>query len=73
MGTFFANPAEPLPSEIFRVTLNEGIPQAATPVYADQGRAIGGASVAAVLGQRLLIGSPLDDKILDCTMESNTR
>lgn len=66
MGAFFSDPSKPAPSEIFRVALNQGIPQSATPVYA--GRGIGGASVAAVIGKRLLIGSPLDDKILDCTM-----
>jgi len=68
MGAFFANPSNPAPSEVFRVTLSDGVPQAATPVYSDLGQSIGGASVAAVLGQRLLIGSPLDAKILDCTM-----
>jgi arylesterase/paraoxonase len=68
MGAFFADPAKPAPSQVFRVALSDGVPQAATPVYSDLGQGIGGASVAAVLGQRLLIGSPLDAKILDCTM-----
>ena len=56
------------PSEIFRVSLSDGISQSASLVYADLGQGIGGASVAAVIGRRMLIGSPLDDKILDCTM-----
>lgn len=68
MRRYFADPSKPAPSEVFRVTLRDGIPQSAALVYADLGHAIGGASVAAVIGKRMLIGSPLDDKILDCTM-----
>ena len=70
MGAFFADPSKPAPSEVFRVDLSDGMPRAATLIYSDLGQGIGGASVAAVLGQRLLIGSPLDAKILDCTMAS---
>jgi arylesterase / paraoxonase len=68
MGAFFADPAKPAPSQVFRVALSDGVPQAATLTYSDRGEGIGGASVAAVLGRRLLVGSPLDAKILDCTM-----
>lgn len=68
MASFRADSARPAPSEIFAVTLAKGAPQSATPVFADDGTKIGGSSVAAVLGHRLLIGSPLDRKILDCTM-----
>lgn len=70
MGAFFADPSKPAPSEVFRVALSDGVPQAATLIYSDRGPGIGGASVAAVLGNRMLIGSPLDAKILDCTMAS---
>jgi len=66
MAQFRSDRAKPAPSEIFEVTLENDIPKAATLVYA--GSQIGGSSVAAVIGKRLLIGSPLDDKILDCTM-----
>jgi arylesterase/paraoxonase len=69
LGAFFADPSKPAPSEVFRIDLSDGVPQAATPVYSDLGNGIGGASVAAVLGNRMLIGSPLDAKILDCTMD----
>jgi arylesterase/paraoxonase len=68
MAAFRADPAKPSPSEIFEIVLSGGIPQAATPVYTNKGDEIGGSSVAAVSGDRLLIGSPLDDKILDCRM-----
>ena len=50
------------------MTLSGGIPQSATPVFTDDGKKIGGSSVAAVDGQRILIGSPLDDHILDCRL-----
>lgn len=56
------------PSEIFRITLENGVPRDYTLVYADLGSHIGGSSVGAVAGDRLLIGSPLDTKILNCTM-----
>jgi len=68
MAQFRSDAAKPAPSEIFEVTLENDIPKAATIVYADGGAEIGGASVAAVTGRRMLIGSPLDDKLLDCTM-----
>jgi arylesterase/paraoxonase len=68
MAQFRSDRAKPAPSEIFEVTLGNDIPKNATLVYADSGSQIGGSSVAAVIGKRLLIGSPLDDKILDCTM-----
>lgn len=67
MAQFRSDASKPAPSEIFKVTLENDIPKAATLAYA--GSQIGGSSVAAVIGNRLLIGSPLDDKILDCTME----
>jgi len=66
MAAFRADPSKPAPSEVFRVTLAGGIPQSATPVFTDDGKKIGGSSVAAVDGNRMLIGSPLDDHILDC-------
>jgi arylesterase / paraoxonase len=55
------------PSQIFRVSLASGEPQEAQQVYGNDGTQIAGASVGASLGKRLLIGSSLDDKLLDCT------
>ncbi len=69
MATYRSDPAKPAPSEIFRVTLSNDIPQSAATIYANMGDEIGGASVAAVSGQRMLIGSPLDNKVLDCRMD----
>lgn len=55
------------PSQVFRVSLASGEPQESQQVYGNDGNEIAGASVGASLGKRLLIGSSLDDKLLDCT------
>ena len=69
MAAWRSDRAKPAPSEIFRIVLANGIPQSATIVYANLGAEIGGSGVAAVTGKRMLIGSPLDNKILDCRMD----
>ena len=69
MAAYRADPAKPAPSEIFKVTLADGLPQGATVIYTNLGNEIGASSVATVTGHRLLIGSPFDTKILDCTMD----
>ncbi len=69
MAAWRADPAKPAPSQIFRLTTADGVATAATPVYTDLGGGIGGSSVGAVSGNRLLIGSPLDNHILDCRMD----
>ncbi|MEJ0043935.1 MAG: SMP-30/gluconolactonase/LRE family protein [Rhizomicrobium sp.] len=68
MNAFRSDPSKPAPSEIFKIALANDIPQSATLVYADLGKQIGGSSVAAVSGDRMLIGSPLDNHILDCRL-----
>ena len=68
MIRYIGDPSKPSPSEIFRVSAKDGIPQAATLVYANMGKEIGAASVGAVADGHLLIGSPFDDKILDCKL-----
>lgn len=65
---YAADRMKPSPSEIVRIPVDAGVPQAGTRIYADSGRQIGGASVGAVIGDRLFIGSPFDDKVLDCTL-----
>jgi arylesterase/paraoxonase len=69
MAAWRSDPSKPAPSQIFKVTLAGGIPQSATAVYSNLGGEIGGSSVAAVTGSRMLIGSALDTKILDCRMD----
>jgi len=65
---YAADRTKPSPSEIFRLPVQAGAPQAAALVYANSGRQIGAASVGAALGAKLFIGSPFDDKVLDCTL-----
>ncbi|HUO88399.1 MAG TPA: SMP-30/gluconolactonase/LRE family protein [Rhizomicrobium sp.] len=68
MAVWRSDPSRPAPSQIFKVTLADGIPKSAIAVYTNAGGEIGGSSVAAVSGRRMLIGSPFDTKILDCRM-----
>jgi arylesterase/paraoxonase len=68
MAKYRGDPSKPAPSEIFRVAVHDGIPQAASLVYANMGEEIGASSVGAVADGHLLIGSPFDNKILDCRL-----
>ena len=68
MAAFRADPKKPAPSEIFRVETQNGVPRSAAVVYANMGSQIGGSSVGATADGHLLIGSPLDDKILNCKL-----
>lgn len=63
---FNADPHQRAPSQIFRVTLNGGVPQQAEQVYGNDGTEIGGASIAALGGKQMLIGSSLDGRLLSC-------
>jgi arylesterase/paraoxonase len=62
------DPAKPSPTEIFRIATKGGIPQSATPVYADQGKQIGAGSVGVAADGTLAIGSIFDPKILICRL-----
>ena len=64
---FAADPAKRTASQIFRISLLSGVPQESAQVYGNDGREIAAASIGASTGKRLLIGSSLDDKLLDCT------
>jgi arylesterase/paraoxonase len=64
---FAADPKKPAPSQVFRVNLISGAPRDAPQVYGNDGSEIGGAGIAASSGKRLLIGSSLDGKLLECT------
>ena len=67
MAAYSRDPNGPRPpSEIFKIAMTAGIPQSADLVYA--GTDIGGSSVAAVMGNRMLIGGPLADRVLDCKL-----
>ena len=69
VNQFRADPGKPSPSEVFRVSLDKsGVPQSYETIFANDGGQIGASSSAAVVGQRLLIGSVLDDKMLECQL-----
>jgi hypothetical protein len=69
MAAFRSHPDRPAPSEIFKVSLDgAGVPQSASVVYANMGEQIGGSAGATVTGNRMLIGGPLTDHLLDCRM-----
>ena len=63
---FAADPKKPAPSQVFRVNLISGAPRDAAQVYGNDGSEIGGAGIAVSSGKRLLIGSSLDGRLLDC-------
>jgi len=64
VNAFRRDAGAPAPSQVFRAAVSNGLPQAATLVYS--GTEIGAASAAAVVDDRLLIGSALDHGLLDC-------
>ncbi|HVZ28555.1 MAG TPA: hypothetical protein VG798_07875, partial [Rhizomicrobium sp.] len=58
-----AGPGKPATSQVFHVGLAD---KSVQQVYGNAGAEISGASVALSLNNRLLIGSPIDGKLLDC-------
>jgi arylesterase/paraoxonase len=65
---FLTDPDHRPSSQVFRVSLANGVPQLAQHVYGNGGGDIAAAGVAASAGKRLLIGSSLDGKLLDCSL-----
>jgi len=67
---FEVDPGKPSPSAVFRVHLDkDGVPQRYDTLYANDGQEIGAASSAAVWNGHLIIGSALDNKILECPVK----
>ena len=62
-----ADPAKRAPSQLFRVSLLNGVPQDKEQVYGNDGRELSGASVGISADKTLLIGSSLDGRLLNCT------
>lgn len=69
-ATYLADRARPAPSQIFDVALANGVPTAAEPIFSNNGNEIGAAAAVSAAGNRLFIGSGLDDKVLECTTDS---
>ncbi len=63
---FTADPDARPTSQIFRIAIQSGAPKAAEQVYGNDGSLLAGAQTGAAFGRRLLIGSSLDGKLLDC-------
>ena len=69
VNAFRTDASKPSPSQVVRVSLDKsGVPTGYETIFADEGGLIGASSAAAVVGKRLLIGSVLDSKLLDCDM-----
>jgi hypothetical protein len=62
-----ADPAKRAPSQLFRVSLLNGVPQDKEQIYGNDGRELSGASVGISADKTLLIGSSLDGRLLNCT------
>jgi len=58
------------PSQVLKIKVSDGSFEVES-VYLNNGDPIAGSSVAAVKGNRMLIGSVFDNKILDCTFNNN--
>jgi arylesterase / paraoxonase len=56
-------------SQVFRVSLLNGVPQDSSQIYGNGGNEIAAASVAVSSAQGLLIGSSLDGRLLNCTQK----
>ena len=69
VSAFRRDPADPAPSQVFRVSIEAGKPQSAMLIYSNEGSQIGAADTVAVADNRLLIGSALDRKLLDCALQ----
>jgi arylesterase / paraoxonase len=64
-----ADPGKRAASQILRVSLINGVPQSKTQVYGNDGSQLAGASVAVAAGNRLLMGSSLDTKLIACSQK----
>jgi arylesterase/paraoxonase len=64
VGAHAKDAKEPSPSQVFRVTPGGDVEE----IYLDDGTQISGSSVAAVRGDRLLVGQIFDNGFLDCVM-----
>jgi arylesterase/paraoxonase len=69
VGAHAADPAEQSPSQVLRIPASGAGGYAVEEVYLDLGDQLSASSVAAVRGDRLLIGAVYDPRFLDCRMQ----
>jgi arylesterase/paraoxonase len=63
------DPGKRASSQLVRVQVINGVPQGVEQIYGNDGSELAGASVALSTGNRLLIGSSLDSRLLGCTQK----
>jgi arylesterase/paraoxonase len=56
------------PSQVFVVSVVNGVPAAANLIFADDGHRVNGVSIGASWKNRLFMGGPLDNKVTDCLL-----
>ena len=64
-----ADPGKRAASQILRASLINGVPQSKAQIYGNDGSQLAGASVAVAAGNRLLMGSSLDTKLIACSQK----
>lgn len=62
------DPKELAPTQVLRIAADPQTPDRLAEIYMNDGTEISAGSVAAVLGQRMLIGSLTEHKVLDCSL-----
>ena len=67
--SFAADPKARDTSQVFRASVLNGAPQDSSQIYGNGGSEIAAASVAVSSAQGLLIGSSLDNRLLNCTAQ----
>ena len=70
LASYAKNSQARSPSQVLKIKVSDGSFDVES-VYLNNGDPIAGSSVAAVKGNRMLIGSVFDNKILDCTFDKN--
>ena len=63
------DPGFPAPSQVIRVSPDSDGAESVEEIFLDLGRRLSAASVAAIHGDRLLIGPVWDSRFLDCTLK----
>jgi arylesterase/paraoxonase len=63
------DPGKRASSQLLRLQVMNGVPQGVEQVYGNNGSELAGASVGLPLGNRLLIGSSLDSRLLSCAQK----
>ncbi len=65
---FLTQPDKPSPSAVYLVNTKNGYPVSSGILFADDGRRLGASSTGVRIGDRLIVSSPYEKKILDCRL-----